>query len=281
MKIPGSDRPPTPELAVHRLRVMRGAAFYAELAAQTGTWSARGIELALDGKGVLTKGAPSRGESVNKYSRYLKGTVPKGTFRTACEKYPDSEFEYWARHPIGQLLTRADLAAGEVVAMLEQIPGGVARQLIWDENAGSRPHGSRREVPDRPENIQALAELRTTDALLALLARRRLRRMMGQTEHEDVYEFAIMDCFADVVGSQPHLCLAQHVIVPTFADYLEWPPDAMGNAGERSISPAQIEYWASVTIDIDRARNASQVRGVKMPPSDYIDKVAPSPWKQR
>lgn len=260
--------------AQHRLSVLRGAACYAEFALLAGTWTTTGIEASLDGKGVGTRDATS-GEGTRKYARYLKGSIPSDkTLSAISAKYPTTLLRFWAIHPIGQLLTDSDLSVDSVLRLLELLPVGPARQLVWVESPGVLAQTSfRREVPDDEETIAALADLRTTDALLALLGRHRLRRLVGQTEYDDVYEFALMDCFGDVVGGDPHLCLAKHVLIRAFADYLEWP---CGSRTDQQPATdfddgSRLRYWEEVAHQIDSARMQAELLGTSMPPKKYID----------
>ncbi|MFK3648013.1 hypothetical protein ACI2IY_06185 [Lysobacter enzymogenes] len=272
---PASETRPSPVQAQYRLSLLRGAACYAEFALLAGTWTTTGIEASLDGKGVGTQRRAISGEGTRKYARYLTGGIPsEKTINAISAKYPKTALRFWAAHPIGQLLTDGDLTADAVLRLLETLAAGVARSRVWDESPELLARSSfRREVPDDIDTINALADLRTPDALLALLGRHRLRRLMGQTEFDDIYEFALMDCFAAVVGNCPHLCLAKHVLVPVFADYLEWP---FGEAPtQHSLADrdggSRAEYWDDVVHQIDRARMEAELRGIPMPPKKYIE----------
>ncbi|SDX70717.1 hypothetical protein [Lysobacter enzymogenes] len=272
---PASETRPSPALAQHRLSLLRGAACYAELALLAGTWTTTGIEASLDGKGVGTQRGATSGEGTRKYARYLLGAIPsEKTINAISKKHGNTALRFWTVHPIGQLLTDGDISVDTVLRLLEMLPAGIARSRVWDESPEALARSSfRREVPDDTDTIDSLADLRTTDAFLALLGRHRLRRLMGQTEFDDVYEFALMGCFAAVVGSCPHLCLAKHVLVPAFADYLEWPfgdsptqrPIADLDDGSRA------EYWDDVAHQIDRARMEAELRGISMPSKKYIE----------
>lgn len=269
---PASETRPSRDQAQQRLSLLRGAACYAEFALLAGTWTTTGIEASLDSKGVGTQRGASGGDGTRKYARYLTGTVPsEKTLRTISIKHPGTSLRLWAVHPIGQLLTDSDLSVDSVLHLMKMLPTGAARQLVWVESSES---SFRREVPDDVECIDTLASLRTTDALLALLGRHRLRRLMGQIEFDDVYEFALMDCFGEIVGSDPHLCLAKHVLIPTFADYLEWP---CGGSSEQ-LHTAEFDdrdrtrYWEGVSRQIDRAQKEAEFRGASMPPRGYIER---------
>ncbi|QWP77220.1 hypothetical protein J5226_02105 [Lysobacter sp. K5869] len=272
---PASETRPSPAQAQYRLSLLRGAACYAEFALLAKTWTTTGIEASLDGKGVGTQRGATSGEGTRKYARYLVGAIPsEKTINAISKKHGNTALRFWAAHPIGQLLTDGDLSADTVLRLLEMLPAGIARSRVWDESPEALARSSfRREVPDDIDTINALADLRTTDAFLALLGRHRLRRLMGQTELDDVYEFALMDCFAAVVGNSPHLCLTKHVLVPVFADYLEWPFGEV--ATQRSIAGlddgSRAEYWDDVARKIDRARMEAELRGISMPPKKYIE----------
>lgn len=272
---PASETRPNLAQAQRRLSLLRGAACYAEFALLAGTWTTTGIEASLDGKGVGTQRGAISGEGTRKYARYLLGAIPsEKTLNTISTKYPNTALRIWAVHPIGQLLTDGELSVDAVLRLLEMLPAGVARSRVWDEPPEALARNSfRREVPDDIDTINALADLRTADAFLALLGRHRLRRLIGQTEFDDLYEFALMDCFGAAVGSSPHLCLAKHVLVAAFADYLEWPfgGSQMQPAITASDDGGREKYWDDVACQIDKARLEAEFCGTSMPPKKYIE----------
>ena len=268
---------PTPELAQQRLDLLRGAACYAELATLAGTWSAATIESTLDDRSVGSREISSKDDRTNKYVRYLKGAVPnEKTIVSVLAKYPESNLRLWKAHPIGLLLTNGSLDSNAVIDLLELVPHGPERQLLWDESAETLASlGRRREYPIDEETIGDLSDIGTTNAFLALLGRRRLHNLIGQFELDDFYEVAMMDCFAKVVGSDPHLRITQHILVPAFSDYLQWPP----GCGDEYVSGFDFKsmeskrYWKGVNRKITKLQKAAVAAGILMPPGNHVERM--------
>ena len=192
------------------------------------------------------------------------------------KKHPSTCLRFWAIHPIAILLTDSSLKTEVVIDLLDMVPFGTERQLIWDESQATiSTLGRRREYPIDEETIKELADIGTTNAFLALLGRHRLHKLIGQFEFDDLYEFALMDCFAKVVGSDPHLCIAQNTLVTTFADYLQWPPGCGPEylSGFDFGSTENKQYWAEVALQIRRSWKLAEADGVLMPPDNYVEKL--------
>lgn len=208
--------PPSSDLQVARLRLIRSAACYAELALLAGTWGPATMEARVENKGVHINHVADR---TSKYSRYRKGVVPrKETFDALTEnEYSVVSLRYWTNHPIGVLLLSPKLSHEQILIILESLPEGEARQLLWDEHGGAR-----REVPDSEELIDELVALQSIDGLIAILGRLRIRTLLGQTEDIDLYETALLDCFPEVVARSVHLSIARYSLMQALSDFLDW-----------------------------------------------------------
>ncbi|MGH8052243.1 MAG: hypothetical protein ACREPB_16405 [Arenimonas sp.] len=223
-----SSHAPTEAVSARRLQLLRSAACYAEYACLAGTWTPGGIERELDNKG--NPGTQTK-QGTSRYRQYLEnGTHPKPNTvkafakRLMGEHVIETQLLYWAIHPIGILLTSTTLTNDEILDFLDALPTGIgsARSLLWDESDIVIRTGFRFEIPDDEENIEALVNLKSTEGFLALLGRLRLRQLQGQLDYVDLYENALVDCFAEVVASDPHLCLAKDAMLITFANFLDW-----------------------------------------------------------
>lgn len=240
-----------------------------------GSWTPNGIELALDGKGPSPRHSDSdRPDGTNKYAPYLKGALPgQKTLDSAVAQFPSSKLLEWVLHPIGLLLTDTTLTQDQVVALLDTLPAGAARACIWDESLSKVAGSHRREVPDAEENVEFLARLGSCQGFLALLGRLRLRQLQHQTEHNGLYEDALLDCLSDVVTSDPHLFLAKPLILVCIADFLDWmcgwrDPNMEGGSALRP------DLWGDILLRIDAAEREARLRGLNLPPSRYVQRFA-------
>jgi hypothetical protein len=221
------------------------------------------MEAKIEGKGTSTKLVAHKSGGTSKYSRYLKGAVPrKKTLNAVKAKYDGengnlkSNLLYWAYHPIAIFLLEEKLSCEQIIRTLEWLPEGDARKLIWDE------HGiQRREIPDSAELADALAALQSIEGLTAILGKLRLRYLIGQTEDLDLYETALLDCFPEVLARSTHLSIARYSLMQALADFLDWQCGwvLVGRQAEVTLEDRTEEFWSSLwrRFEAASAKNAT------------------------
>lgn len=197
------------------------------------------------------------------------------TLNSAVAQFRSSKLLEWVHHPIGLLLTDTTLTQDQVVALLDTLPAGAARACIWDESLSQVAGSHLREIPDAEENIEFLARLGSTHGFLALLGRLRLRlrQLQHQTEHNDLYEDALLDCLSDVVTSDPHLFLAKPLILVCIADFLDW-TCGWRYPNTEDGSALRPHLWGDILLRIDAAERDARLRGLNLPPSRYVQRFA-------
>lgn len=176
------------------------------------------MEAAIENKGVSTKRSERAAEGTNKYRKFRDGALPRSeTIKIVEAKYPQSLLRYWAHHPLGALLLRPKLTHSQIIDSIEYLPDGEARRMMWVPR--SKTHTV---IPDSEELLDELVSLQSIDGLIVILGRLRLRLLLGQTEHIDLYEHRVIDCFPEVLASSLHLSIARHALMQALSDFLDW-----------------------------------------------------------
>lgn len=250
---------PEPDLLAARLRLLRAAACYTELAGLSGTWNAAGIEAAIENKGVSTKREERAAQGTHKYRRYRDGAPPRlETLEIVEQKYPKTSLRYWTYHPVGVLLLSPELSQKQIVDAIEHLPDGEARRMMWAARGKTRV-----EIPDSEELIDELVSLQSVDGLVVILGRLRLRMLLGQTDDIDLYEHGVLDCFPEVVGRNAHLSVARHPLMQALSDFLCWqcnwagPHEALDATGGASVRTG--DFWPLLWSRLEKAASNTQL----------------------
>lgn len=209
------------------LAAMQSAAVYAELASVTGSWEPNEIERRLY-KRDWNKPGPARLRGTF-YGARNGGNIHAARAEAVRSLAPDSNLDWWRRHPLGLILCDASLGQDGVLDALRMLPQGPERSCIWDERWVSTLTATTiaREIQDSSEVIQRLAVMRTPSALLAVVGRMRLNQLRAANGFLDVdYEKALLHMLPETIAHSPHLFLGQDALLEAVWLFLRWIPHA-------------------------------------------------------
>lgn len=243
------------------IRHMTVSACYAEIAlAAGGEWNPSRLEELID--------ESKYGDRTGRYRRMARGIVPRN--KTASQirgVLGDScDILKWRDHLFWKLLMLRPLSQNETEEVLLSIRSNVTKH-IW----GSDPHDIKtqfrhaRREPTR-ETIDAIANHRSFDALLALIAIARDARNRGILDTYYPCALTSLEVFPHVVGNTPQLYICWKAIAERLRR-LVWEPNA----------DFFIDVYADFNLhelemEIQKVSEATMNNGVSFPPLDILER---------
>lgn len=178
------------------IKLCRGAACYAALAAHFGTDSQAPLEWRVDHRRPYGADNDEVDKSnSNKYLRWRQGkTLPSdGSVQQVYERSGGGvRLDFWRDLPLWELLQRMPLPIPRLHALLESAPTGIRRILFAD--AAPSETGRYAHAMLEGSELRAIRNLRSLDAFMALLCLSR----KGEILDDDVYQYLPAACAYDI-----------------------------------------------------------------------------------
>ncbi|MES9964546.1 MAG: hypothetical protein ABW116_13505 [Candidatus Sedimenticola sp. 20ELBAFRAG] len=228
--------------------------------AAEGIWSPSALENKVFGRGYS--------QQKGTFKRMIKGIVPNDATANRISKALNNrcDIKKWRDHPFWPLLLKRSVSDRETQAALLSI-GEEVWPYVWNEfrpaYLADCPYSRQAFTMKR---IDAIAEIKTMDALFSLIA---LGRQVREIGLEDEYIWAKYKSelmFADVIGKTPHLYICWKALAArirtVFWDY----------KGVKSPSNTQMIGTNEMEAQIEQAVKSANNKGLLFPPRTLLDR---------
>jgi hypothetical protein len=241
------------------VKLLSGAACFAEIARCADSWDAKAIEDRVKNGAISIDGA----DPDNGMRRLLRGELPSDrTIERLLAKYPDLEIPRWRDHGLWIALETAAPRIPRILQALETL-SEPARRLVVAGDARAPGNESIYFKRVGAATIRALEAQGGLDALLALTAIVRHAEASATMHVRPLSAAASLRIFPRVVGVTSHLFVSWPLLFKRFVDGV-WQP-ALGSA----LTSRELK---TTTEDLLAISTAARRAGAQLPPDAIVAK---------